>query len=67
MNISANSNSLQSNQTFLNTTAKNISQPKAELTKEIPNLIVAQAVNAVNVSAIKTQDQMIGSLLDVKA
>jgi flagellar hook protein FlgE len=67
MNISSNISSLQTNQNFLNTTARNIQKPNAELTKEIPNLIVADKTAAVNVSAIKTEDEMIGSLLDIKA
>ena len=67
MNISSNISSLQTNQNFLNTTAHNIQKPNSELTKEIPNLIVADKTAAVNVSAIKTEDEMIGSLLDIKA
>jgi flagellar hook protein FlgE len=31
------------------------------------NLIVAEDINSINVSAIKTQDEMLGSLLDIKA
>ena len=67
MNLSSNITSLQSNQNFLNRTANNIQKPNANLTKEIPNLIVTDKTAAVNVSAIKTQDEMIGSLLDIKA
>ena len=40
---------------------------QTDLAKEIPNEIVAQDATAVNVSAIKTQDEMFGSLLDIKA
>jgi len=67
MNISNNVSSLQSNQQFLNVTANNIASASTDLTKEIPNLIVAQDISAVNLQAIKTEDEMLGSLLDIKA
>lgn len=42
-------------------------QSQTDLTKEIPDQIsVLDSVKA-NVSAIKTQDEMFGSLLDIKA
>ena len=40
---------------------------QTDLTKEIPEQIVAQNATGVNVAAIKTQDEMFGSLLDIKA
>ena len=40
---------------------------QTDLAKEIPDQIVAQSATAFNVSAIKTQDEMLGSLLDIKA
>lgn len=40
---------------------------QTDLAKEIPNEIVAQDATAINVTAIKTQDEMLGSLLDMKA
>ena len=40
---------------------------QTDLTKEIPNLIVAQDVTAVNAAAIKSEDEMLGTLLDMKA
>jgi len=67
MNVSANISSIQTNQSFLNTTAKNIKDQSGDLAKDMTNLIVAEKVNAVNVEAIKTQDDMLGSLLDIKA
>jgi len=67
MNISNNVSSIQTNQSFLNATAKNIKDGGGDLSKEIPNLIVAEKTNALEVTAIKTQDEMIGSLLDIKA
>jgi len=66
MNITNNVASLQANQTFMDTTANNITQNK-DLTKDLPNQIIATHVNEVNVNAIKIQDSMIGSLLDIKA
>jgi flagellar hook protein FlgE len=72
MNISNNISSLQSNQTFMNTTANSIANVSkqgsgVDLSKEMTNQIVGEKVNAVNVSAIKAQDEMLGSLLDIKA
>jgi flagellar hook protein FlgE len=67
MNISSNVTSIQNNQSFLNTTAKSISNQSGDLSKNMTNLIVAEDVNSVNVTALKTQDEMLGSLLDIKA
>ena len=67
MNISSNINAIQTNQSFLNSTAKNIENQSKDLAKDMTNLIVAEDVNAVNVNVIKTQDEMLGSLLDIKA
>ena len=67
MNISNNMTSIQNNQNFLNTTAKSIEKQSGDLAKDITNLVVAEDVNAVNATAIKAQDEMLGSLLDIKA
>lgn len=40
---------------------------QTDLAKEIPDQIIAQESTALNVTAIKTQDEMLGSLLDIKA
>jgi len=40
---------------------------QTDLTKELPNQIIAQDTISVNVSSIKTTDEMIGTLLDMKA
>jgi len=40
---------------------------QTNLTKEIPDQIVAEKAIGVNVASIKTQDQMLGTLLDMKA
>lgn len=40
---------------------------QTDLAKEIPNQIIASEATALNVQAIKTQDEMLGSLLDIKA
>jgi flagellar hook protein FlgE len=40
---------------------------QTDLAKEIPDQILASEATAVNVAAIKTQDEMLGSLLDIKA
>lgn len=40
---------------------------QTDLAKEIPDQIIAQDATAVNVTAIKTQDDILGTLLDLKA
>lgn len=40
---------------------------QTDLAKEIPDQIIAKDATAVNVAAIKTQNEMFGSLLDIKA
>lgn len=40
---------------------------QTDLAKEIPDQIIAQDATSFNVSAIKTQDEMFGTLLDIKA
>ncbi len=39
---------------------------QTDLAKELPDQIIAQDAVAVNVSAIKTRDEMMGTLLDMK-
>lgn len=75
MNISSNVSSLYTNQSMMDFSAnkvaninnKNSQGSQTDLAKEMTNQIVAEDVAAVNVSAIKTQDEMLGSLLDIKA
>lgn len=40
---------------------------QTNLAKELTDQIVSKDVTALNVTAIKTQDEMLGSLLDLKA
>lgn len=40
---------------------------QTNLTKELTDQIVIEDVNEVNVAAIKTQNEMFGTLLDIKA
>ena len=49
--------------------ADNTGSPKSQtdLAKEIPDQITAQDGTAANVVAIKAQDEVLGSLLDIKA
>ena len=63
--ISSNEGSVSANTRKADNTGAKTSQ--TDLAKEIPDQIVAQGATAVNVTAIKTQDEMLGSLLDIKA
>lgn len=63
--ISNSGNSLNANTSLADNNGSQRSQ--TDLAKEIPDQIIAQDTVAVNVSAIKTQDEMLGSLLDMKA
>ena len=72
MNISNNISSIQSHQSMMNTSATNVANMSSknsntDLAKEMTNQIVASGGTEVNASAIKTQDEMLGSLLDIKA
>ena len=40
---------------------------QTDVSRELTDQIVAQDATAVNITAIKTQDEMLGSLLDIKA
>ncbi len=40
---------------------------QTDLAKEIPDQVVIGGVEKANVTAIKTQDEMFGTLLDIKA
>ena len=40
---------------------------QTDLAKELTDQIVVEDATAVNVTAIKTQDEMLGTLLDIKA
>ncbi len=43
------------------------SKSQTDLAKEIPDQVVIGGVEKANVTAIKTQDEMFGTLLDIKA
>jgi len=58
------SNSVQANIAEADNNGSKRSQ--TNLAKEIPDEIIVQDVTAVNVNVIKTQDEMLGTLLDIK-
>ena len=43
------------------------SKSQTDLAKELPDQIIIGGVEKANVAAIKTQDEMFGTLLDIKA
>lgn len=59
-----NSGSVQANSRKADDTGSRMSQ--TDLAKEFPDQIITDKATSVNVSAIKTQDEMFGSLLDIK-
>jgi len=63
--ISSDASSVKANSNKADDTGSSRSQ--TDLSKEIPDQIVVEKATAVNVSAIKTQDEMFGTLLDIKA
>ena len=63
--ITENKNSVSAYNVKADDTGSKTSQ--TDLTKEIPDQIIAQDATAVNVTAIQTQDEMFGTLLDIKA
>ncbi len=63
--MSSNGNSVSANINIASDNGTKTSQ--TDLSKELTNQIVAEDATAVNISAIKTQNEMLGSLLDIKA
>jgi len=43
------------------------SKSQTDLAKELPDQVIIGGVEKANVAAIKTQDEMFGTLLDIKA
>lgn len=62
--INDNGNLISANTRKANDAGSDKSQ--TDLSKEIPDQMIAEKVTAANVSAIRTQDEMFGSLLDMK-
>lgn len=71
--ISNNYNALQQNNQFMNQNANNIAEVSTHknsdvsLAKEMSDQIEIKNVNDANIEAIRTQDIMLGTLLDMKA
>ena len=65
VNIVDNKNSVDADVRKSDDSGYNKSQ--TDLSKEIPDQIVSQDATSVNTTAIKTKDEMLGSLLDIKA
>jgi hypothetical protein len=61
MNISNNISSIQIDQNRMNSLAQ-----EKDLTKSIPKQINVEKSQEANVTAIRTQDDMLGTLLDIK-
>lgn len=58
------SSSVQANLSSATDTGSELSQ--TDLSKELPDQIVIEKAVEANVTAIRTQDEMFGSLLDIK-
>ena len=63
--ISDNGGSVDANTRLADDNGSKNSQ--TDLSKELTDQIVVEDATAVNVAAIKTQDEMLGTLLDIKA
>ncbi len=63
--VISSENSLKANTFKANDNGSKMSQ--TELSKEITNQIIAQDATEANVAALKAQDDILGSLLDIKA
>lgn len=69
--ISSNVSSLMSNQTYMNNSAHNVANVNTEksqtnLVKELTDQITIEKVAESNAKTIRTQDEMLGSLLDIR-
>jgi flagellar hook protein FlgE len=71
MNISANTSSIQYQQNLFNQSSQKLANastdPKVDLAKELPEQMVIQKSIEANVATIRADDEMLGSLLDMKA
>jgi len=63
--INSNTNTVNAN--TREATDSNYSRSQTDISKEIPDQMIAQRATEMNVTTIKTQDEMFGSLLDIKA
>ena len=63
--MSDDTNSVSTNVRLADNNGSQMSQ--TDLAKELPDQIIAQDAVAVNVEAIRTRDEMMGTLLDMKA
>lgn len=63
--MSSNNGSVTANTRMADNTDS--TKSKTDLAKEIPDQMIVQGTTAANVTSIKTQDEMLGSLLDIKA
>ena len=62
--MSDDTNSVSANVRLASDTGSTTSQ--TDLSKELPNQIIAEDAVAVNIAAIRTRDEMLGTLLDMK-
>ncbi len=62
--MSDDTNSVSANVRLADDNGSDKSQ--TDLAKELPDQIIAQDATAVNVAAIRTRDEMMGTLLDMK-
>lgn len=71
MNISSNTSSIQYQQDLFNQSSQKLANastnPKVDLAKELPEQMVIQKSIEANVATIRADDEMLGSLLDMKA
>jgi len=72
MNISSNISSIQNTQTMMNQSAVNVSNinnenSQTDLAKEMTDQITFSNTTKADVTAIRTEDEMLGTLLDLKA
>ena len=67
MNISNNISSMQSYQSITNNSSSDIARNKTDLPKEISNQITSKHSTSSDSNVIKTQNEMLGSMLDIKA
>jgi flagellar hook protein FlgE len=72
MNISSNLTSIYNNQNSINDSASRVANISAEdsttdLSNEIPTQMTAQKAIEADALSIKTQDEILGTLLDIKA
>lgn len=66
MTIQTNASAMMNYQKALDVTAQKVASNEGEMAKNMTDMIVEEKGNALNAEPIKAQDEMLGTVLDMK-